>query len=451
MIGEPMGVTPARSISLPSTGFYSEPAWSPDGKLILVQDNHNNLWTIEVASGKAEKIDTDNHPDPFRNFGASWSPDSKWVTYSKNLPSHLRAIFVYSVADKSSHQVTDGLADSVSPTFDAGGKFLYFLSSTDYGPSTSWLEMSSLDRPVRRSIYLAVLSADEPSPLLPESDDEKTAPGDTPKPSAPPSPAPAPAALRIDFNGIGQRIISVNVPARDYANLTAGPAETFFYTEAIAGGGGLRLHKYQIKQRRAVPFVEGIRDYSVSADRKKLLYQAGVGAGASFGIVGTDSPAKVGDGPLNVAQLEMKVDPRAEWAQIYRETWRFQREYFYDPKMHGADWNAIYEKYRPLLEAVGHRADLSYVVAMIGGELTVGHSYLTGEGDVPTENAAPVGLLGADLSIENGRYRISRIYSGENWNPDLRAPLSAPGIRVAEGDYILEVNGRPLVPPCQSV
>ena len=447
MIGEPMGVTPARSISLPSTGFYSEPAWSPDGKLILVQDNHNNLWTIEVASGKAEKIDTDNHPDPFRNFGASWSPDSKWVTYSKNLPSHLRAIFVYSVADKSSHQVTDGLADSVSPTFDAGGKFLYFLSSTDYGPSTSWLEMSSLDRPVRRSIYLAVLSADEPSPLLPESDDEKTAPGDTPKPSAPPSPAPAPAALRIDFNGIGQRIISVNVPARDYANLTAGPAETFFYTEAIAGGGGLRLHKYQIKQRRAVPFVEGIRDYSVSADRKKLLYQAGVGAGASFGIVGTDSPAKVGDGPLNVAQLEMKVDPRAEWAQIYRETWRFQREYFYDPKMHGADWNAIYEKYRPLLEAVGHRADLSYVVAMIGGELTVGHSYLTGEGDVPTENAAPVGLLGADLSMENGRYRISRIYSGENWNPDLRAPLSAPGIRVAEGDYILEVNGRPLVPP----
>jgi len=447
MIGEPMGVTPARSISLPSTGFYSEPAWSPDGKLILVQDNHNNLWTIEVASGKAEKIDTDNHPDPFRNFGASWSPDSKWVTYSKNLPSHLRAIFVYSVADKSSHQVTDGLADSVSPTFDAGGKFLYFLSSTDYGPSTSWLEMSSLDRPVRRSIYLAVLSADEPSPLLPESDDEKTAPGDTPKPSAPPSPAPVPAALRIDFNGIGQRIISVNVPARDYANLTAGPAETFFYTEAIAGGGGLRLHKYQIKQRRAVPFVEGIRDYSVSADRKKLLYQAGVGAGASFGIVGTDSPAKVGDGPLNVAQLEMKVDPRAEWAQIYRETWRFQREYFYDPKMHGADWNAIYEKYRPLLEAVGHRADLSYVVAMIGGELTVGHSYLTGEGDVPTENAAPVGLLGADLSMENGRYRISRIYSGENWNPDLRAPLSAPGIRVAEGDYILEVNGRPLVPP----
>ena len=252
-------------------------------------------------------------------------------------------------------------------------------------------------------------------------------------------------AIRIDPAGIGQRIISVNIPAREYGNLTAGPAETFFYTETIAASGGaLRLQKYQIKQRRAVPFMEGIRDYSVSADRKKLLYQAGVGAGASFGIVGTDSPAKVGDGPLNVGQLEMKVDPRVEWAQIYNETWRFQREYFYDPKMHGADWKAIYDKYLPLVDAVRHRSDLSYIIAMVGGELTVGHSYLTGNGDIPSEDPVSVGLLGADVSVENGLYRISHIYSGENWNPDLRAPLSAPGINVAEGDYILEVNGRPL-------
>src|SRR5262249_16583741 len=136
-----------------------------------------------------------------------------------------------------------------------------------------------------------------------------------------------------------------------------------------------------------------------------------------------------------------------EWAQIYRETWRIQREYFYDAKMHGADWQAIYEKYRPLLAYVGHRADLGYLIAMVGGELTVGHSYLTGAGDEPGEEQVPVGLLGADFAVENGRYRISHIYSGENWNPELQAPLSAPGIQVAEGDYILEVNGRPLAPP----
>src|SRR6185436_13165734 len=192
---------------------------------------------------------------------------------------------------------------------------------------------------------------------------------------------------------------------------------------------------------------EGIRSYSLSNDRKKLLYQ-GVAAN-SWGIVPTDRPApvKVGDGPLNVAQLETRVDPRAEWEQIYREEWRIQREYFYDPKFHGNDWQAIYDKYKALLPYVGHRADLNYLVTMVGGELTVGHSYMLGTGDVPAEDAVSVGLLGADFAIENGRYRIKRIYTGENWNPDLRAPLSAPGIQVSEGDYLLEVNGRPLAPP----
>lgn len=447
MIGEPLGITAARAISLPAVGFYLKPLWSPDGKSILIQDNHKNLWTIEVASGKAEKIDNDNYPDPFRDFDASWSPDSKWITYSKNLPSHLRAIFVYSLLDKKIHQITDGLADSVSPTFDAGGKYLYFMSSTDFGPSTGWLEMSSLDRPVRRAIYLAVLSADDASPLLPESDDE-------PQPAAPVQsgeggrspavPTSAASTVRLDPDGIANRIISVGVPPRDYRTLSAGPAGSFFFTEPIAdAGGALRLQRFQLKDRKAVPFLEGIRGYSVSADRKKLLYQAG----PRWGIIGTAAPAKVGDGPLNVDQLDMRVDPRAEWADIYRETWRIQRDYFYDPKMHGADWNAIYEKYLPLANAVAHRADLGYVIAMTGGELVVGHSYLTGSGDLPDEDTTNVGLLGADLKVENGRYRFSRILTGENWNPELRAPLSAPGVKVSQGDYLLEVNGRQLVPP----
>src|SRR5262249_2367888 len=146
---------------LPSTAFFSAPAWSPDGTQILLQDSHDNLWTVEVASGRATKIDTDDYPAPGREFNAAWSPDSKWVAYSKTLPSHLRAIFVYSLADGKTHQITDGLADSISPAFDAGGKYIYFMASTDYGPRTGWLEMSSLDRPVRRAIYLAVLSASE--------------------------------------------------------------------------------------------------------------------------------------------------------------------------------------------------------------------------------------------------------------------------------------------------
>jgi tricorn protease len=452
MLGEPAGVAKPRTIALPSTAFFSAPAWSPDGTQILLQDNHLHLWALEVATGHATQIETDSYSDPGRQFDAAWSPDSHWIVYSKSLPSHLRAVFVYSLAEKKAHQITDGLADAISPAFDAGGKYLYFLASTDYGPRTGWLEMSSLDRPVRRSIYLTVLTANEPSPLLPETGDEpKPAPQEPKEEQRPKAEASKTVTVRIDFNGIAQRTISLNVPAADYSRLTAGAAGTIFYTEPVVPGGAgglLRLQRYQLKERAAAPFLEGIRTYTLSSDKKKLLYQAsGAGPEGRWGIVPADKPAKVGDGPINVAQLEMQVDPRAEWAEIYRETWRIQREYFYDAKMHGADWEAVYEKYRPLLAYVGHRADLSYLIATIGGELTVGHSYLTGSGDEPNEDSVTVGLLGADFAVENGRYRIKRIYTGENWNPDLRAPLSAPGIQVAEGDYLLEVNGKPLSPP----
>jgi tricorn protease len=190
MFGDPLGLTPPRSIKLPSTAFFSAPEWSPDGTQILLQDNHRNLWMIEVTSGQATKIDTDNYPDPSRSFDATWAPDSKWVAYSKNLPSRLRAIFIYSLAEKKTHQITDGMADSISPAFDAGGKYLYFMASTNYGPSTGWLEMSSIDRPVRRAVYLAVLGATEPSPLLPETGDE---PPPRPTPGEPRGRSPATA------------------------------------------------------------------------------------------------------------------------------------------------------------------------------------------------------------------------------------------------------------------
>jgi tricorn protease len=448
MLGDPTGVAKPREMALPSAAFFSALAWSPDGKQLLFQDNHLNLWTLEVASGKATRVDTDAYFDPPHQPDAVWSPDSKWIAYSKVLDSHMRAVFVYSLAESKAFQLTDGLSDAISPAFDTGGKYLFFLASTDYGPRSGWLEMSSLDRPVRRAIYITVLSATEPSPLLPETGDEQHREESAPR--AKPETPSGPPVVRIDLTGISQRILALKLPPGDYTDLKAGASGVIFYTDpTVPGGSGaspLRLQKYQLKERAATPFIEGIRGYSLSEDKKKLLYQA-AGPGNRWGIVPTDRPAKIGDGAINVSQLESQVDPRAEWAQIFRETWRIQREFFYDSKMHGADWKAIYEKYRPLLQYVQHRSDLAYLIATVGGELTVGHSYLTGSGDIPGEEAVSVGLLGADFAIENGHYRIKRIYTGENWNPELQAPLSAPGINAAEGDYLLEVNGRPVVPP----
>jgi tricorn protease len=466
LLGTQSGLAKPRSIALPGPAFYSDLSWSPNGRALLLRDNKLNLWTVDPASGIATKVDTDVFETPSRSFDAVWSPDSRWIAYTKSLESHLRAIYVYSLADRRSFQLSDGLADAISPVFDAGGKYLYFAASTDIGIRTGWLEMGQLDRPLRRAIYLTVLSASDPSPFLPEAGDEPTPPtprivsDSAPRPRADtsararPDSTPAGGAaragaagtVRIDTAGIRQRILSLSVPAAEFSSLSAGPAGTLFYMEAVQGGAP-RLQRYQVSARAATTFLEGITAYSISGDRKKLLYRAGAGANARWGVIGTDRPGRVGDGPVDVAQLEMRVDPKVEWAEIFLEGWRNQRDFFYDDKMHGANWAAVRAKYAELLPYVAHRADLGYLMAQTGGELTVGHSYLLGSGDVPTETPVNVGLLGADFAVENGLYRIKRIYTGENWNPDLRAPLSAPGIRVFEGDYLLEVNGRPLTPP----
>ena len=463
MIGDQLGLTKPRAIALPGPAFFSSLSWSPDGKRISLEDNHLNLWVVDVASGHATKIDTDTYSTPGRSFAAVWAPDSRWVAYSKSLPNHLRSIFVHSLTDGKSFQLTDGLADTDTPAFDAGGKYLYFLGSTDYGTRTGWVDMSQLDHPVRRSAYLVVLSADEPSPLLPESSEEPVTPP-TPVPATPAAPRPATvtarpdsgvkaepvsrSAVRIDAANIRPRIISLPIPAGNLDALSAGTAGTFFFTDRESPTSpALRLRRFQLKGRALTTVLEGIRSFDLSADRKMLLYSAGGGANARWGIVSTEKPVKVGDGLIDVAQLETRVDPVAEWKEIFDESWRYQRDFFYDQKMHGADWNAVRAKYAALLPYVRHRADLGYLIAQTGGELVVGHSYLTGPGDEPGAAPVSVGLLGADYAVENGHYRITHIYSGESWNPELRAPLASPGVHVAVGDYVLEVNGHPVASP----
>jgi tricorn protease len=442
MISDQTGLNPPNSVPIVDKTFFYAPTWSPDSKYLLFADNNLNLWYVDADKGKPVKVDSELFGTPPPSFQAGWSPDSKWIAYARSLPNKMSAIFMYSLQKGESYRVTDGLSDAVSPAFDASGKYLYFLASTNYALNVGWLDMTSYERQVTRGLYLAVLAKDEPSPFLPESDEEnakdekeedkKDEKGEGEKKNG----KKAPPELKFDPDHIDQRILAVDVPVKDYAGVAAGPENVVFYAERA--GNDLNLHKYDLKKRKGDSFIAGINGYDVSADRKKLLYRAE----NRLGIVETSKDsAKVGDGALKLDGLQVRVEPASEWAQMNREAWRIMRDFFYDPTLHGADWLAMYDKYRAWLPSVRHRSELTYLNAMMLSEVVAGHTR-TGGGDMPTTKNVPVGLIGADLSFEDGKFRIVRILHGENWNPDLRAPLSAPGVDVAEGDYLLAVNGR---------
>ena len=484
------GITPAREIALPHPTHYYTPSWSPDSKKIVYTDTNLKVWVLDVASGQTKIIGNDPWMVPARTLNPTWSPDSKWVAYSSRLKSLYHAIFIANVDTGETKQVTDALADSVWPAWDASGKYLWFLASTEFGLKSQWLDMTSYDHDENFGLYLAVLKKGEPSPLLPESDEDKgvgaapaaggrgrggrgnAAPEDGDQP-APAARAPrTPVNVQIDFDNIQQRIVAVQgVAEHQYTELQSGVAGTVYFLQAGeranggggrgGAGGGSTLMRYRLSDRRAASFVTGVAAYDVSADGHKLVYRTAGGGGAggrgrggnagaagpSLFLVDADRQAPTaGTGRLNV-QLRMYLDPHEEFKQIFYEGWRNQRDYLYVPNMHGADWPRMKEMYGQLLPYVNHRADLNYVIDMMGSEISIGHSYVRG-GDIPSaRDVQPGGLLGADFSIDSGRYKIARIYDNESWNPDLRAPLAEPGADVSVGDYIVAINGEELKTP----
>ena len=492
------GLTPPREIALTKPTRYYTPSWSPDSKKILFTDTNLKVWVLDVATEQAKIVGQDPWMVPQRTLNPTWSPDSKWVAYSSRLRSMYHAIFVSNVETGESKQITDGLADAVWPTWDASGKYLWFLASTDFGLRSQWLDMTSYDRETTFGLYFAVLKKTDPSPLLPESDEDRGVGTGTRR--LPPGacaedaggggggapggggeggggggqrgPRP-PVTVQIDFDGLPQRIIAVpNVPERQYLDLQAGVDGQVFYLEAprqtgggggggFGGGGGNELHRYRLCERRATTFAPNVAAYEISADRRKLVYRAAGGAGGQGGgpgggggtppppqlfLVDADrTPPQPGSGRLNVS-LRMYLEPKAEFKQIFNEGWRLQRDYLYVPNMHGTDWPKMKEMYGQLLPYVMHRADLNYLLDIMGAEIAVGHSYVRG-GDMPTVPQSVAGLLGADFAIDQGRYKVTRIYDNESWNPDLRSPLATPGANVNVGDYVLAINGIELRAP----
>jgi tricorn protease len=465
MLAPQDGAGAVREIELPEPSFVFTPQWSPDSRRLLYTDTHLQLWLVDIESGRVRRLDHDNYMVPERSMNPVWSPDSRYIAYTKRLDNLLRTIFIYSLDEDRSRQVTDGMADATWPAWDRSGRYLYFLASTNFGLNTGWLDMTSYDRPVTRSLYAMVLRRGEPSPLLPRSDEEGSA-GAQPardaqrgagseaggrggqEPAGADAAPRAAARVQIDFDGLMDRVVPLGVTPRNYSQLRAGPAGTLFFLEPVpasgpggAAGGpgsGSQLHRFVMNDREARPFLSGVQSYTVSADGQKLLVRAGQ---TNWRIINSTGAAPTGTtGSLNVAALRMRVDPRAEYRQMFDEGWRHQRDFLYVDNLHGADYERTKAQYAPLLEHVAHRADFTWLLDMLGAEVAVGHSYVRG-GDVPDVPSVNVGMLGADLEVADGRYRITKIYTGESWNPQARAPLAQPGIDVAVGDYILAVNG----------
>jgi tricorn protease len=460
-IRDQSGLGEVRKIDLgkPPTFYYS-PTWSPDSKEIAYTDKRLNVWYVDLDKKTPVRVDSDTYAGPFNTLNPTWSPDSRWIAYTKQLRNYLHAVFAYSLEQGKSYQLTDGMSDALNAAFDKEGKYLYFTASTNTALSTGWLDMTSLQHPVTRSVYVMVLKKDLPSPLAPESDEEKAkepeksdkdkqADKDKDK-DKDKAKEEKPVTVEIDLENISQRILALPIPARNYAGLAAGKTGVLYLVEGPPvdpiefdeGGPGLTVHKFDLKTRKTEKILEGVNSFNLSFNGEKMLYarhdQWTIGPAEKP----AEGPPKPGEGgPLKLDQMEVYVDPRAEWKHMYYQVWRDERDFLYDPGLHGLSLEAIKKKYEPYLDSISSRDDLNYLFEEMLGEITIGHMFVGG-GDIPQPPKIKTGLLGADYKIENGRYRLARVYNGENWNPKLQAPLTQPGVNVKVGEYLLAVNGR---------
>ncbi len=426
-------------VELANPGYYNLLAWSPDANLLVYQDNHLNLYAYDVKRKRELKLDTSLRR---QGFSVSFSPDSRYLAYTVVGENYFSQIKVYDFTLQRSQQLTDGLSHATSPVFSQD--YLYFAASVNTGPAQVGLDLSTRERPVRSALYAAVLAANGKSPLLPRSDEE------SPKATAAKTEADDKAAtfkpVQLDLIGIQERIVGLPVAERNYSRLSVASDGALFYLELPQSGASneppgsdtrnsASLYRFDFKERKPALVQQGISDYQLSGDGKKLLLVS-----LPNRLQLADAVAKPEPKALDLSQVRSFIDPAAEWQQIFNDTWRMQLEYFYDPALHGINWQGIYDKYQPMLAHVQRREDLNEVLVEMIAELQVGHNRIGG-GDIYQAASTGVGLLGADFEIDNNRYRLKTVYQGDRWSPFLRAPLATPGASAKAGDYLLAING----------
>ena len=423
------GEAAARQVTRGGDIWRFPPVWSPDGTRLLFGDKRQRLNIVDVDSGRVSEVDTSRHND-IEDY--AWSPDSRFVVYTKDNAAGYGSLWIHSVGG-TTRQVTSDMTNDGNGVFDPAGRYLYFLSSRDQDLEFSSVEFNYMVTNSVR-VYAAQLDAGQPALFLPKSDEVGAADNDDAG-SGEEDGDDQPVRIQIDFAGLGDRVVALQDSGGVYRSLSA-TASGPLYLSGEQNDSTLLMFDVEAEEEKTI--LEGIGDYTLAADGEKVLFRSG----EDWGIANVKPDQDASEGGLDLGDLELRIDPPVEWRQMYTDGWRILRDWFYDPNMHGMDWQAIHDKYLPLVEHVAHRADLDYIFGEIAGEMNAGHIYVQ-SGDQPAVERRNGGLLGAEIEAADGVYRIAGIFPGEPWHAAFYSPLAAPGTDVDEGDYILAVNGVP--------
>ncbi len=431
------GSAPATQLTMNSSNYKYQIEWSPDSKKILWADRAQRLLYVDIATKAIKEVSKSN---AFEFNDYHWSPDSKWITFVKPEDDWMSRIYLYSLENEKEYEVTDKWYSSGQPSFSSDGKYLFFVSDRDFNPTYSATEWNHAYQDMAR-IYLVTLTKDIESPFKPKSDEvtikEDKPKTDEKKDKKDDKKEEKPVVVKIDVDGLKDRIAGVPVQAAGYRNLQS-VGSNLYYIRQGSKDEKSQLLMYDFGELKETNLGE-IDGYEISADQKKML----VGKDKSYYII--DVPkAKIDlKDKLDLSSMEVNLDKRAEWNQIYNECWRQLRDFFYDPNMHGVGWSSIREKYQKLVPSVNHRADLTYIIGEMIGEVSAGHTYVGG-GEYPKPKRIQTGLLAAQLERDSksGYYRIKTILKGENWDKGSRSPLTEIGVNAKEGDYIVAVDGK---------
>ncbi len=432
-------------------GFRYNLYWSPDSKKIAFIDKAMNIFIYDVDNNKTTKVDKEKfyYEGNLEGFKVSWSADSRWMTYAKDVDNLHSKICIYDAVNNKVHDITSGYYNDSSPVFDPDGKYLYFLTNNTFSPLYSDMDNTFI-YPNSTRIAAITLRTDVPSPLSVRNDstsiksDEKKD-GDKPKDNDSKKndgkkKEEKSNDVKIDFDGMDLRTVILPPAAGNYSNLEAVSGKVLFIRAPRTGSLDKKntAAYYDLDKREEKNIAAGIDNYMLSADCKKIM----IAQNGSYFITDVAPDVKL-DKKMPTDQMEITVNPREEWHQIFNDAWRIERDFFYDPHMHGVNWDALRTQYGNLIDNAMTRSDVNYIIGELIGEISSSHTY-RGGGDLQKPVIMPVGYLGIDWELVNGAYRIKKIIKGASWDSDTRSPLDQPGLNVHDGDYILAVNGIPI-------